>query len=288
MKIKTSVPERIFQVFNYCLLTLLSIVCLYPLWHVFMASLTSSTSLLGHSGMMLLPPDFSWEAYIAVLNHDLLWVGYKNTIIYVVELTALQMVMTCLAAYFFSRRSMLRRPMMLMVMFTMYFSGGIIPFYLTLREFGLLETPLSVIIPFCISTYNTIVLRTAFESIPDGLIEAAEIDGASQLGIMWKISIPLSKASLAVITLYYAVNSWNSYFWQDILLKERNDRLLQPILRDILIENMLEGDMMDPGMVTSEGLKYACIMCATIPILMVYPYLQKYFTKGVMIGAVKG
>ena len=175
---------------------------------------------------------------------------------------------------------------MLAVMFTMYFSGGMIPFYLTIRDFGLIGTRLGLIIPFCLSTYNMIILRTAFESIPASLIEAAEIDGASQLGILWRIAIPLSKATLAVICLYYAVGSWNSYFWQEILINERNDRLLQPILRDILIENQME-DMKDIGMVTGEGIKYACIMCATIPILCVYPYLQKYFTKGVMIGAVK-
>ena len=285
MRIKVSIPERIFRAFNYCILACLSFVCFYPLWHVAMASLTSSNALLGHSGLMFLPPKFSWESYIAVLNHSQLWVAYKNTIIYVVEVTAVQMVVTCMGAYFFARRALFRRPLMLMVMFTMYFGGGMVPFYLTLRDFGLLDTKLVMIIPFAISTYNMIILRTAFESLPASLLEAAEIDGASQMGIMWRICIPLSKASLAVICLYYAVGSWNSYFWADILINDRNQRLLQPVLRDLLVENMMEG--IDSGMSTNEGVKYACIMAATIPILMVYPYLQKYFTKGVMIGAVK-
>ena len=290
MKIKVSRGERIFQVFNYCFLTLVAFICIYPMWHVFMGSFSSGSKLATVTGAILWPMDFTVEAYKKVFQNPLIFSGYRNTIFIIVVSLFTDMILTTIAAYFFSRKKvMLKKPLMLMILFTMYVDGGTIPFYLTLKEFHLTNSLWGLIIPFMISTYNMIILRTAFEAIPDSLTEAARIDGAGHITILAKIILPLSKASLAVIALYYGVAKWNSWFWGSTILRDKAKYPLQSVLREILISGDTSG--MEATGVDAIGIeisiKYATIMVATIPILLIYPFIQKYFTKGVMIGAVK-
>ena len=286
MKIKESFGERVFQVFNYILLGLIGFVCLYPMWHVLMASFSDSTALTAHSGLLLWPIEFSLDAYKRVLSNQNIWTGYINTIKYLVLGVSTSMVMTILGAYVLSRKDfLLRRPIMLAITFTMFFSGGTIPTYLNIQELGLKGSIWGIVLPFCIATYNMIILRTSFESLPESLLEAARIDGAGQVACLTRIVLPLSKASLAVITLYYGVAYWNGWFWASQILEHKGDMPLAVVLRDILINADMQ--QMDTGVTNMEGIKYATIIVATVPILCVYPFIQKYFAQGVMIGAVK-
>ena len=286
MKIKESFGEHVFQVFNYILLGLIGFVCLYPMWHVLMASFSDSTALTAHSGLLLWPIEFSLDAYKRVLSNQNIWTGYINTIKYLVLGVSTSMVMTILGAYVLSRRDfMLRRPIMLAITFTMFFSGGTIPTYLNIQQLGLKGSIWGIVLPFCIATYNMIILRTSFESLPESLLEAARIDGAGQLACLTRIVLPLSKATLAVIALYYGVAYWNGWFWPSQILEVKGDMPLAVVLRDILINADMQ--QMDTGVTNMEGIKYATIIVATVPILCVYPFIQKYFAQGVMIGAVK-
>lgn len=286
MKIKASFGERAFQVFNYIFLGLIGFMCLYPMWHVLMASFSDSTALTAHSGLLLWPIEFSLEAYRRVLSNQNIWTGYLNTIKYLVLGVSTSMVMTILGAYVLSRKDfMLRRPIMLAITFTMFFSGGTIPTYLNIQELGLKGSIWGIVLPFCIATYNMIILRTSFESLPESLLEAARIDGAGQVACLTRIVLPLSKATLAVIALYYGVAYWNGWFWASQILEVKGDMPLAVVLRDILINADMQ--QMDTGVTNMEGIKYATIIVATVPILCVYPFIQKYFAQGVMIGAVK-
>ena len=292
MKIKISKGEKIFRVFNYMILTLITLICLYPMWHVVMGSLSTSSGLMSHSGLLLLPEGLSLAAYQSVLNNASIYSGYKNTFIILGVGIPLDLVMTCIGAYFFSRkRVFFRNPLMFLVLFTMYFSGGTIPFYLTLKDLHLNGSLLGIILPFMINTYNMIILRTAFNAIPDSLTEAAQIDGAGHFTILFRIVIPLAKATLAVMVLYYGVSRWNGWFWAGVLLRDREKYPLQIILREILLSNDMASMGGTGGGSDSEGIlmsiKYATIIVATVPILLVYPLIQKHFTQGVMIGAVK-
>ncbi|WP_313580664.1 carbohydrate ABC transporter permease [Lacrimispora sp.] len=291
MKVKISRGERIFHVVNYIILTIVALICLYPMWFVTMASFSDSSQLIAHSGFLLKPLGFNLQAYLKVFENPMILKGYANTLFILVAGVALDLVMTALAAYFFSRKGvMFKKPLMLFVLFTMFFSGGMIPFYLNLKDLHLINSRWGLIIPFMISTYNMIILRTSFESIPDSLTEAARIDGAGHITILFKIILPLSKAIMAVMVLYYGVSIWNAWFWASAILRDRELYPLQVILREILISNDLQamnGGAGADAEAIAQSIKYATIMVATVPILFVYPFLQKYFTKGVMIGAVK-
>jgi len=285
MKIKESIGVKIFKVFNYVLLSALALVCLYPFWHVLMASFSDSALLAKNIGLLLKPAGFSLEAYDIVLKENLLYTGFLNTMILLVVGIPLNMVMTCLGAYFFSRKNVyFKKPLFLMILLTMYVQGGTIPFYLTLKDLHLTGTLWGVIIPAALSTYNMIVLRTAFESIPDSLSEAARIDGAGHLTILFKIVLPLSKASFAVIAMYYGMNIWNSWFWASTILQKESQLPLQSVLRNLLIVDEASAEL---GVTVKETVKYATIIVSNIPVLFIYPFMQKYFTKGVMIGGVK-
>lgn len=286
MKIKISVSERIFQVVNYIFLTLLGILCLYPLWHVLMASFSSSEAMYSHSGLLLWPVDFSVEAYKRVFANSDIYTGYLNTIKILVLGVSWQMLMTTICAYVLSRRDfLLRRPVMLIIAFTMFFSGGIIPIYMNIKDLHLLGSVWGLILPMGINTYNMIILRTSIESLPESLMEAARIDGAGHLTILRRIVLPLTKATLAVLVLYYGVAWWNEWFWSSRVLTGKTSLPLAVILRQILIQN--DTASMDTGLPIAETIKYALIIVATVPVLCIYPFIQKYFTKGVMIGAVK-
>lgn len=292
MKVKRSRGERVFEVFNYFFLSVIMLMCLYPVWYVMVASFSDSNLLTQHMGLLLKPLGLSFDAYKKVFQNPMIMKGYMNTIFILVVGVILDLIMTSLGAYFLSRkRVMFKKPIMMVIIFTMFFSGGMIPFYLNLRELHLTGTRWGLIIPFMISTYNMIILRTSFESIPDSLIEAAQIDGAGHITILAQVVLPLSKAILAVMVLYYGVSIWNSWFWASAIIRNREMYPLQIILREILMQNDVSSMTAGTSAMDTEAIgmtiKYATIMVATVPILCVYPFLQKYFTKGTMVGAVK-
>lgn len=291
-KIKDSIPERIFDGFNILILFLLMIVTVYPLLYVLFASLSNPASFALHKGILLWPQKFSLLAYKAVCDNPMIGRGYLNTLIIVVGGTAINLLMTSLGAYVLSRPNLpYKRFMNLFVMFTMFFSGGLIPSFLVVSGMGLLDSYWAILLPGAISTYNMIVMRTSFETLPISLEESALIDGANELTVLVRIVLPLSAPVVAVMLLFYGVGHWNSWFSAMIYLRTRIKYPLQLILREILVENDLNNMTVDVGSLDKEPIgetiKYATIVVATLPILCIYPFLQKYFTKGIMIGAVK-
>lgn len=292
LKVKRSRGEQIFTVFNYAIMIGIIIICIYPIWYVAMASCSDSNLLTQHTGLLLWPEGFNLNAYTKVFKNPMILKGYLNTLFLLFVGVPINIIMTSLGAYFLSRKRVLfQKPIMIAIMFTMFFSGGMIPFYLNLKELHLTNTLWGLIIPFMINTYNLVIMRTSFESIPDSLVEAAQIDGANHWKILFSIVLPLSKAIIAVMILYYGVSIWNSWFWASAILRERHLYPLQVILREILLQNdvssMSSGAAATDAESIAMSIKYATIMVATIPILLVYPFLQKYFTKGTMTGAVK-
>lgn len=292
-KIKKTKGEIIFNICNYIFLSFLIIICLYPIYYVVVASLSNSNLLMQHSGILLRPVGFSLEAYKKVFENPMISTGYINTLFLLIVGVFIQLVMTSLGAYFLARKDIMwKKPIVLLITFTMFFSGGMIPFYLNLKDLHLTNTLWGLIIPFMVNTYNMIILRTSFEGIPEALIESAQIDGAGHLRILVSIVLPLSKAILAVMVLYYGVGVWNSWFWASNILRDRSLYPLQVVLREILMSNDVSSMTTGVGVSDTEAIaatiKYATIIVATVPILCIYPFLQKYFTKGVMVGAVKG
>jgi putative aldouronate transport system permease protein len=285
--IKKTWGERIFNALNLLFLGVLSVCALYPIYHVLMASFSSSGALMAHSGLLLWPAGFSTAAYDTILSNKNIWTGYGNTIFIVIAGTALSLLVTSMAAYPLSRKSFgARRFFMLLITFTMMFSGGLIPRFLVVKSVGMYDSVWSLICPVLINTTNLIIMRTAFSEIPDSLEESAKIDGANDLIVYARIVLPLAQATTAVLCLYYGVAYWNSWFTASIYLRTRSKFPLQLILREILIAN--DNETASDSELMSESIKYAAIIVSTLPILCVYPFLQKYFVKGVMIGAVKG
>lgn len=294
MRKQDSLGDRLFSAINATGMIALMILCLYPLMYVAFASFSDPATLMQHRGILLQPLGFTFAAYQLVLENPMIMLGYRNTLLYVVGGTALNLVMTSLGAYALSRRNLLfKNPFMFLIVFTMFFSGGLIPTFLLVgNTLNLMDNPLALIIPTAISTYNLIIMRTAFEAVPYELEEAARIDGANDLQILWRVYLPLCKPVLAVMTLFYAVGHWNSFFPAMVYIRSREWYPLQLVLREILITNstetMLTGVSSVDAVPISETIKYATIVVATLPILCVYPFLQRYFTKGVMIGAIRG
>ena len=248
---------------------------------------------MANSGPLYRPLGFSLDAYRAVLNKPDIMTGYRNTLLFVVLGTSMSMILTILAAFVFSRKNfMLKRPLMFFCVFTMFFSGGLVPFFLTMRDYGLYNTIWAVLLPGALSTYNMIIMRTYFQDIPDSLEESAKIDGVSDFTLLVRIILPLSKPVLAVMILFISVAYWNAWFYAMVFLQNRRMFPLQLILREILIASSLEDMTMGVSGADKEALgitiKYATIIVATLPVLFVYPFIQKYFVKGVMIGAIKG
>lgn len=290
---KNSLSRNIFILFNTLFLGGLSLLCIYPVLYVLFASFSDSGKIMAHSGLLWAPLGFNLEAYKAVLKNPVIGSGYINTIIVVGFGTLLNIVLTSLGAYFLSRKNvMLKNFIMVMIVITMFFSGGLIPFYLTVKNLGMYNTLLALIIPTGISTYNLIIMRTSFMAVPDSLEEAALIDGAGHLRVLTQVVIPLSKSIIAVMVLYYGVARWNEWFNAMIFLNDRSKFPLQLVLREILIQNdtqaMTQGVSVTDGISVAESVKYSVIIVATVPILCIYPFLQKYFVKGVMVGALKG
>ena len=275
-------------------LGLFAIFCLYPILYVLFASFPDPRLLNHHTGLRFYPLDFTVEGGTVAASYAGVWTGYLNTILVVTAGTALNIFMTILGAYVLSRRDLyLHRAANLLVIFTMFFNGGLVPTYLTVKNLGLIDNRLALILPVAISTWNLIILRTSIEALPQSLIESARIDGANDVVILCRIVLPLVKATIDVLAQYYAVGHWNSWVNAMLYIKDRSKYPLQLILREILIENTSNAATQSVGNLSEldqykQLVKYCTTMIATAPILFIYPFLQKYFVKGVMIGAVKG
>ncbi len=290
---KRSRFEKVVYAFIILIMFALMIVTLYPFVYVLFASVSDPVALMQNRGPLLAPLGFNLAAYKAVLENPMISVGYRNTLFYVLLGTSVNMVMTILGAYTLSRKNvMLQSPIMFLIIFTMFFHGGMIPSFLLVGQtLGMQDTPWALILPGAISTWNLIVLRAAFQAVPVALEEAARIDGANDFQILLHVIIPMSIPALAVILLFYAVGTWNAWFGAMIYLRNRELYPLQLVLREILItsstESMTTGISSGDVLPIAETIKYATIIVATVPILFVYPFLQQYFVKGVMVGAIK-
>ncbi|RAU93862.1 carbohydrate ABC transporter permease [Paenibacillus sp. YN15] len=289
---KLTPGERTFEFCNYLFLVLLSLLTLYPFLYVLFASLSDPSQLYQARGILWKPVGFSFESYMRVFENPMIPKGYLNTLFYVLLGTTLNVFMTALGAYGLSRQGVMwRNAIMFMIVFTMFFQGGLVPLYLLVGDIGLLDNRLALILPTLISAYNLIIMRTAFQGVPAALEESARIDGANDMVILFRVIIPLSLPVMAVMVLFYGVQHWNAWFHALIFLRTRELFPLQLILREILIQNSTDNMLTGVGggdtQFVSETIKYATIIVATVPILLLYPFLQKYFVKGVMIGAIK-
>lgn len=299
--IKEPLSDRIFLLIVHLLLLFALVVTLYPVIYIFSASI-SNPSAVNSGEMWLLPIDITWEGYKVLLENNDIWLGYYNTIIYTVVGTSINLLVTIPGAYVLSRKDFQARDFVTkLLIFTMFFSGGLIPSYLLVTGLGLNNTMWALILPGAASVYNVVVTRTFFETnIPDSLTEAAFIDGASDFQIFGRIVLPLSKPILAVMALFYGVGHWNQFFNALIYLDDREKYPLQMILREILVQQDLSSNP-SVGSMTSEQaqfihsqkelsaiLKYGVMIVASVPVIMVYPFIQKYFVQGVMIGSIKG
>ena len=291
LKLTGRTGNKMFDIANYAFLAIIGFITLYPMWYILIVSVSSAQNInLGN--VHFLPKGFNLEAYKIVFENDRIWRSYANTLLYTTSGTLINVLLTAMCAYPLSRTDFFgRKPLTVFITLTMFVSGGMIPLYLVVMKLKLINTMWAIVLPPAISTYNMIVMRTSFSAIPISLTESAYLDGANDIQIFSKIILPLSKAILATMTLFYAVSHWNSFFPAMLYLNDQAKYPVQVLMRDIVIA----GDMTsDAGSVSGSvnivatNYKYAVIIISMIPILLVYPLLQKHFTKGVMIGAVKG
>ncbi|RJV94900.1 carbohydrate ABC transporter permease [Subdoligranulum sp. AF14-43] len=288
---RISTGDRMLTAVTYIVCFLAACITAYPLIYIFSMSISSPEAVVSNS-VKLFPKGFSLQAYEMVFKNKDIWLSYYNTVIYTVGGTAVSVLLTMLAAYPLSRRQFfLRRPLSLFFSISMFFTGTLVPMYLLINRLGLYNTRMAIILPTGAAAYYIIMARTFLSTIPESLYESAKIDGAGEFKILWKIFVPLSKPIVAVLVLYYAVQQWNSYFNAMVYLPNKNLQPLQLYLMKVLINNesAASGGAIGSASMSmiSLQLKYVVIVVALIPILCVYPFLQKYFTKGMMIGAVK-
>ncbi len=285
---------KVFTVFNTILLVLILLVTAYPVYYVLIASFSDPTKLAADYGLIMLPKfPMTLRAYGMVIKHPLVLSGYMNTLFVLVFGLIVNLILTILGAYFLTLKgSMLHKPVSMLILFSMYFSGGLIPMYLNVKQLGMMNSLWALIIPSAISTYNLLVLRSSFAAVPDSLIEASILDGATHFKILTLVILPLTGATMAVMVLYYGVSHWNAWFNASIFLQTPKKFPLQLVLRQILIMNQnpemnASMDMGDQALL-ADLIKYALIVVSTGPILLLYPFLQRFFVKGVMVGALKG
>ena len=276
-----------FVAINTVLLVALCAVMLYPVLYVISCSFSSEGAIL-KGAVSLWPVEAHVKAYMKVFHYPQLWVSYRNTVFYTLTGTAINLFLTVCGAWVLSRKSLPgQRFLTLMCTFTMFFSGGMIPTFLVVKELNILYTVWAMLLPGAVSTYNMILMRTFFQTIPQSLTEAADLDGCTDFGILFRIVIPLSMASMMTIGMFYAVGHWNSYFNAVIYLNKTELYPLQIILRQVVLQNEIVETATSSEMNMAEGIKYATIVVAMLPMLIIYPFVQRFFVKGVMIGSVK-
>ncbi len=295
MKHKQSKADLTFHIGNTVFMLLLMIITAYPMYHVLCASFSNNTELVANPGLTLWPKGFTTGAYRLAFQHPLIMSGFKNSILILVFALPINLILTLFGAYFLAAKHiMFKRAIVFMMMFTMFFSGGLIPMYLNQRSLGLYNNLAALIIPGALSMFNTIICKTAIENLPDSLTESAYIDGANDFTVLFRIIAPLIMPTVAVVLLYYAVGHWNNWFQASIFIEDNKLLPIQNILRSLLIMNQ---DTLGGGELSNSGdrfdsytetIKYAAIIITTVPILCIYPFLQRFFVKGITIGAVKG
>jgi len=285
--------DSISEIMLYIWTIIVLIITLYPLYFIVIASFSDPYA-VGNGQVWIFPKGFTLDGYKELLNHSRIWIGYRNTIAYTIIGTLIGLAVNLSAAYALSRKDLFGRKILtLFFIFTMFFNGGLIPTFLTIRDFGLYDTFLVMVLPFAVGVFDIIVARTFFQnSIPSDLWEAAQMDGCGNLRYYFQIVLPLSKAIISVLALWIAVGHWNSYFNALIYIKDQELYPLQLVLRNILITNQMQsvmgsGEAAQVALRLANMLRYSVIIVATIPIMCVYPFVQKYFNQGVMIGAVK-
>lgn len=294
MRIRESLGDRVFNAVNLLLMGIVLLLVLYPLYYIVIASI-SDPVLVNTGQVTLYPRGILLEGYRRVLQHDALWLGYRNSIFYMALGTAISLGLTIPAAYGLANRNLVGRNALMMVFtLTMMFNGGLIPTYLVVKSLGIPNTIWALVLPGALSVFNLIVSRTYMQrSIPKDLVEAAMIDGATTLRVFFRIVLPLSVPLIAVIALYYGIARWNDYFTALIYVSKRHLVPLQVVLREILIQTDMAatadaGESMAEQAKLTEIMKYCVIIAASLPAMVAYPFVQKYFVQGMMIGAVKG
>ncbi|OAN76456.1 sugar ABC transporter permease [Jannaschia sp. EhC01] len=282
--------DKTFVILNMFLIAVFTISALYPF--IYIASLSMSTGFEARAGNVVLTPvGFTLDAYAQVLSERMFWVSYGNTFIYTIGGTLMSLAFIIPGAYALSRRQLYgRRFWNLMVAFTMWFHAGMIPFFLNMRDLGLLDSYFGIIIGFAVNGFNIILLRNFFEGIPQSFEEAARMDGANEFQVLWKVYMPLSKPAIATVALFCIVSRWNGFFWAMVLLQDEDKIPLQVYLRHVILElsddEEFAATLLD-ATYSFETVSAAIIVCSIIPILLIYPFLQKYFSKGIMLGGVK-
>lgn len=294
--------DKTFTVVNYTLLAILTLIILYPLYFTVIASISEPYEVVS-GNVVLWPKGFTLESYAQIFHNEEIWTGFRNSTLYTVSGTMMSLILTIPAAYALSKKNLWGRGIITTYfVIIMYFSGGLLPTYLVVRDLGLLNQPYTLVIIGSFSVYNMVVARTYYQSsIPESLYEAAEIDGCSGFGQFFRIAIPLSKPIIAVIALYYAVGRWNDFYNSLVYITNSDYYSLQQILRNILLESQnalsaINGDTMSSEEMAyfmrraylAEAMKYAIIFVSSLPMLLIYPLVQKHFVKGVMVGSVKG
>ena len=295
--IKRSRSDVVFDLINYTILFLITLSIIYPLYFIVIASF-SSPAMVSGGQVLFWPKGFNLEGYKAIFRDQIVLTGYKNSLLYMILGTSINMLVTITAAYSLSRKDLIGRDtLMFLFTFTMFFSGGLIPTYLVVKNLGLTDKIWAMVLPNALSVYNLIVARTFFRAnLPDEMLEAAQMEGCSNMRFFVSIALPLSKALLSVIALFYGVAHWNTFFNAMIYLSREELYPIQLVLRNILLENLARQEMLqgfqdvssNNAMQRAELIKYGMIIVASVPVLIIYPFAQKFFIKGVMIGAIKG
>lgn len=293
--IRNSKWDRVFNLVNVLIMVIVLILVIYPLYFVIIASISAPTAVNGGE-VVLLPKDVTFSGFKKILEYKPIWTGYRNSLFYTIVGTLINLAITLPAGYALSRKRLFgRRPIMLLFAFTMFFSGGMIPTYLVVKKLGMLDTVWAMLLPGACSVYNIIVTKTFMEtSIPGELIDASRIDGCSDFTTFLDVVLPLSKPIIAVMTMFYAIGHWNSYFDALIYLNDPDKYPLQLVLRELLLQNQVSSAMTSGGMssiaeraVIAEQMKYGVIIVACIPMMIMFPFVIKHFKKGVMIGSIK-
>ncbi len=296
-----STGSKIFNVCNVLFFALIMIVCILPVWHVFCASFSNASWVMNQQGLIWRIEGFNVNGYKLVFTNNNIWTGYLNTFIYVIGTTVLGMFLTVMAAYALSRKDFIwANPLMLIISFTMLFSGGIVTLYILVTQtLGMYDSRWALILPNCMSAFYLILVRTAMQNVPESLEESAMLDGAGRFTILFQIMLPLIKATLATIILYYVIGNWNSWFNAMIYLRSSDKYPLQLVLKELLVDannsansnvdlSVLASGESGDAVLYKQLTKYCTIMVSTVPMFIFYPFIQKYFESGVMIGAIKG